>query len=132
MHKAKVNTKNSDATSSGSKNPTLPPARERALENDYAVFYDRTIEAADRSTLGAAPLMRELNRMHQVVTGLGVVLRIVACNSVLDDNSDPNVDPPPLSKASEYALTAMAAAICEGMCAQMEHRADFYNDEAES
>lgn len=132
MHKAKANTKHSDVTSSDPKNTTPPPERERpALDQIYAPFYDGTIEVADQSKLGAAPLMREMNRMHQIVTGLGVVLRIVASNSSLA--ADPDLGGlPPLSPSSEYSLTAMAAAICEEMSSSIANRADFYNDEAEA
>jgi hypothetical protein len=107
------------------------------LEQDYGLFLDRTIEAADRLKIGqlsAGLLMRDLNRMHQVVAGMGVVLRIVTGNSVLEDEFDPDVpgSAPPLSKTAEGMLTAMAAAMCEAMRDNMERRATDYNDQVKS
>jgi hypothetical protein len=141
MHKAKVNTKNSDMTSSGSKKLSgggeggdgqLPPVGEQhSLDERYNPFYDCTIAAADRSKIGPAPLMRQLNRVHEMVAGLGVVLRIVAKNASLANDPDLG-GPPPLCPASEYLLTAMAAAICEELSSDIQNRADFYNDEVEA
>jgi len=78
--------------------------------------------------------MREMNRMHQVVAGLGVVLRIVGGNSVLEDEYDPAApgSTPPLTKAAVGMLTAMAASMCEEMCGSMERRATFYNSEVKA
>lgn len=107
------------------------------LEQDYALFDDRTIDAADSlkmGRLGTGLLMRDMNRMHQVVAGLGVVLRIVAGNSVLEDEFDSDVpsSPPPLSKGAVGMLTAMAASMCEDMRDGMWLRANAYNDEVKS
>jgi hypothetical protein len=107
------------------------------LEKDYAPFDDQAIEAADsvrRGRLGAGFLMRDMNRMHQVVAGLGVVLRIVAGNSVLEDEFDTGKpgSAPPLSRAAVSMLTAMAASMCEEMCEGVERRANDYNSEVQS
>ena len=103
------------------------------LEQDYAPFYGETIEAAyrlEKGRLSAAWLMGDMNRMHQVVAGLGVVLRIVAGNSVLEDQFDPSTpgSAPPLSRSAVGALTAMAASMCEEMCEGVERRAADYNN----
>jgi len=116
---------------------TAARTRVSPLEQDYGLFYDRTIQAADKARpgrLGAGFLMLDMNRMHQVVAGLGVVLRIVAGNSVLEDEFDPAVpsSSPPLSKAAVGMLTAMAASMCEEVCESMEQRATDYNGEVES
>ncbi|NTB05810.1 hypothetical protein [Agrobacterium tumefaciens] len=108
-----------------------------ALEQDYGIFYDRTIAAAESEKVGrvsAAPLMREMNRVHQIVAGLGVVLRIVGGNSVLEDEFDPDVSgsPPPLSKSTVSMLTAMAASVCEELRDSMDERAGTYNDGVKS
>jgi len=107
------------------------------LEQDYAPFYGETIEAAYKLEKGgprAAWLMGDMNRMHQVVAGLGIVLRIVAGNSVLEDQFDPSTpgSAPPLSRGAVGMLTAMAAAMCEEMCEGVERRANDYNSEVKS
>ncbi len=125
MHETKVNTENADVTSSASKNVLSP------LERDYALFDERDIEHA---APGAQGLLKGLNRMHQVAAGLGVVLRIVVGNAVLEDEFDPTVpgSAAPLSKASVSMLTAMAATLCEEMCDKMEQRAETYRAEVKS
>lgn len=101
------------------------------LEAKYGVYYERTIAHA-QSALGGhgpAPLMRDLNRIHQIVSGLGAVLRIVNGNAVIEDEYDPE-DPnslPPLSKTTEGMLTAMAAAMCEQLADGIEKQAGAYN-----
>ena len=108
------------------------------LEQDYGLFHDRTIEAGDRLKLGtnsAGLLMRDMNRVHQVLAGLGVVLRIINGNSVVEDEfdpHDPNEGAPPLSKTAEGMLTAMAAAMCEEMRDKMEHRSNDFNREVKA
>lgn len=112
-----------------------PPLR-CPLEKTYSAFNERTIDTAQAAMSGAgpAPLMRDLNRMQQIVSGLGAVLRIVGGNTVLEDEHDPSRpgSVPPLSKTTEYALTAMAAAICEQLAEDIEARADEYNGEVKS
>lgn len=125
MHETKVNTKNDDVTSSTSKNILS------ALEQDYSLFGKRDVEEAVRGTRG---LLVDLNRMHQVVAGVSVVLRIVAGNSVLEDEYDP-VAPAgatPLSKSAIGALTAMAATLCEETRDKLEQRAETYRGEVKS
>jgi hypothetical protein len=101
------------------------------FEETYELFSDRTIEAG---ALGAGQLMKDMNRMHQIISGLGVVLRIVGGNSVLEANFDSESleSPPPLSKSAEGMLTAMAACLCEEMRDNIERRASRYNREAEA
>lgn len=91
------------------------------LEEEYGVFFDTTIEAAGQ----AASLMRDMNRAHQIISGLGIVLRMVAGNAALHEEYDPAVQgsTPPLSKVAEGALVAMAASMCEQMRDQLEQRA---------
>ena len=101
------------------------------LEARYGVYYDRTIEQAQATMHGdgPAPLMQDLNRIHQIVAGLGAVLRIVNGNVVVQDEYSPE-DPnsmPPLSKTTEGMLTAMVAAICEQIVGDIEIRAVSYN-----
>jgi len=108
------------------------------LEQDYGLFHDRTIEAGDRLKMGANSaglLMRDMNRMHQVLAGLGVVLRIINGNSVLESEFDPDAPQegtPPLSKTAEGMLTTMAAAMCEEMRDSMERRSIDYNREVKA
>ncbi len=125
MHETKVNTENADVTSSAAKNVLSP------LEQDYSLFGDSDIERAASGTRG---LLKSLNRMHQVAAGLGVVLRIVVGNAVLEDEFDPTApgSAAPLSKASVSMLTAMAATLCEEMRDKMEQRAETYRAEVKS
>lgn len=125
MHETKVNTENADVTSSAAKNVLSP------LEQDYSLFGDSDIERAASGTRG---LLKSLNRMHQVAAGVGVVLRIVAGNSVLEDEFDPALPgaTPPLSRSSVGMLTAMAATLCEEMRDQMEKGAYAYRDEVKA
>lgn len=100
-----------------------------ALEQTFGAFYDSTIEAAGAESV----FMRDLNRIQQIVSGLGVVMRIVGGNSVLDDEYDregPNTTtlPPPLSRTAESQLTMMAAAVCEQLVDSIDVRASSYND----
>lgn len=143
MHETKVNTENADVTSSASKNVDFRPEGCAAskpvspLERDYGIFYDRTVAAADQVKVGgpsAGSLMREMNRVHQIIAGLGVVLRIVGGNSVLEDEFDPDVleSAPPLSKSAVSMLTAMAASVCEELRDSMDERAGAYNDGVKS
>lgn len=67
--------------------------------------------------VGAAPLMRDLNRAAAISAGLGTVPRIVAGNVVAQDNfnlDDPD-SAPPLNQGAVCNLVAMAAAVCEQM-----------------
>ena len=110
--------------------PVLAPRRRSEFEKSFGQFADSTIEAAEPSSQG---LMRELNQIHQIVGGLGAVLRIVEGNGVMVDNFDPQ-DPdsiPPLSRTTEGLLTTMAAVICERLGADIELLADHHNERAE-
>lgn len=95
------------------------------LEHAYGVFFDETIEAAN----DAGRLMQDMNRAHQILSGLGVVLRIVAGNGALRDEYDPSAEgsTPPLSETAESQLVSMAATICEQMRDHVEMRAARYN-----
>lgn len=104
------------------------------LEAKYGVYYERTIDQAQTALggFGPAPLMQDLNRIHQILTGIGAVLRIVSGNSVAKDEYNPE-DPssmPPLSETTEGILTAMAAAVCEQLADGIEKHATEYNKEA--
>jgi hypothetical protein len=96
-----------------------------SLELECGVFSDETIEAAN----DAGRLMQDLNRAHQILSGLGVVLRIVAGNGALRDEYDPSEEgsTPPLSETAEGQLVIMAATICEQMRDHVELRAARYN-----
>lgn len=107
---------------------TAPAPRTSALEQEYGIFYDATIAAAGDS----ASLMKDLNQVHTIVSGLGAVLRIVGGNAALADEffeDDPD-SPPPLSRTAEGMLTAMAAAVCEQTRDYLELRSRTYNREA--
>lgn len=110
--------------------PSVTPFRRiSALEDTYDQFLERTIAATAQAPGAAGQLMNDLNQIHQIVSGLGVVLRIVTGNGVLADNyieSDPDC-PVPLSRTAEGMLTAMAAAMCERIRDDIEDRADSYN-----
>ena len=125
MHETKVNTKNDDVTSSTAKNVLSP------LEQDFGLFDKREFEEA---APGTRRLLVDLNRMHQVVAGVGVVLRIVAGNTVLEDEFDPAAlgGTAPLGKSAIGALTAMAATLCEEMRDKLEQRAEAYRAEVKS
>ncbi len=104
------------------------------LEAKYGVYYERTIAQAQTALgrHGPAPLMQDLNHIHQILTGIGAVLRIVNGNAVVKDQYDPE-DPnsmPPLSITTEGVLTAMAAAVCEQLADGIERKAGTYNKEA--
>lgn len=102
------------------------------LEDEYGLFEDNTINAGNALMYGtntSGLLMRDMNRMYQIVAGLGVVMRIVTGNAVQESQFDPD-DPdsaPPLSKTAEGMLTAMAAAMCEEIRDKMERRANEFN-----
>lgn len=99
-----------------------------------SVFEDRFEQFTDRlmaAHVGAAPLMRDLNRVATISAGLGTVLRIVAGNVVAQDNFNPD-DPdsaPPLSQGAVCNLVAMAAAVCEQMNDSVCDRADWYKEQ---
>ena len=99
-----------------------------------SVFEDRFEQFTDRvmaAHVGAAPLMRDLNRVATISAGLGTVLRIVAGNVVAQDNFNPD-DPdsgPPLSQGAVCNLVAMAAAVCEQMSDSVCDRADWYKEQ---
>jgi hypothetical protein len=97
------------------------------LEQAYGAFSDSTIQAGGQ----AAPLMRDLNRVQQIVAGLGAVLRIVGGNTVVEDEHDPSHPDtmPPLSKTTQHVLITMAAAICEQLADDIETRAQENNAE---
>lgn len=96
------------------------------LEQECGIFFDETIAAAN----DAGRLMQDLNRAHQILSGLGVVLRIVASNGALRDEYEPGVagSVPPLSGTAEGQLVIMAATICEQMRDHVELRAARYNE----
>lgn len=100
------------------------------LEETYGAFSYPTIQAAGR----AAPLMRDLNRVQQIVAGLGAVLRIVGGNTVVEDEHDPGHPDsmPPLSQTTQHVLTTMAAAICEQLADDITARAHENNAEVKS
>lgn len=99
-------------------------AVESPFEQEYGAFFDATIAAAGDS----ASLMQELNRVHQIVSGLGVVMRIVTGNGALQDVQDADAGSmPPLSRAAEGMLTAMAAAVCEQLRDRVQSHADRFN-----
>ena len=99
-----------------------------------SVFEDRFEQFTDRlmaAHVGAAPLMRDLNRVATISAGLGTMLRIVAGNVVAQGNFNPD-DPdsgPPLSQGAVCNLVAMAAAVCEQMNDGVCDRADWYKEQ---
>lgn len=99
-----------------------------------SLFEDRFEQFTDRlmaAHVGAAPLMRDLNRVATISAGLGTVLRIAAGNVVAQDNFNPD-DPdsaPPLSQGAVCNLVAMAAAVCEQMNDSVCDRADWYKEQ---
>lgn len=97
------------------------------LEQNYGAFYDSTIAASD--AVDAVDLMHDLNRICTIVAGLGEVLRIVRGNTVLaDEYVEGDYDcPVPLSRITEDALTAMAAAVCDQIRDDIALRAGSYN-----
>jgi len=100
------------------------------LEQAYGVFSDSTIQAAGR----AGPLMRDLNRVQQIVAGLGAVLRIVGGNTVVADEHEPDrpSSMPPLSQTTQHVITTMAAAVCEQLADDIAARAQESNAEVKS
>lgn len=114
---------------SATNNPAIHPAFQHvsAFEDRYGQFFESTIAAAALAHSGADRLMDDLNRIHQIVSGLGVALRIVAGNSVLESNYSGPDSQAPLSKTAEGMLTVMAAAICEKLRDDIESRAGTFN-----
>lgn len=97
------------------------------FEQTHGAFFDSAIKVAGP----AAPLMRDLNRVQQIVAGLGAVLRIVGGNTVVEDEHDPDRpgSMPPLSQATQFLITTMAAAVCEQLADEIDGRAEAYNRE---
>lgn len=89
------------------------------LEKEHGIFSTSTMAEAPGT---AARLMGSMNRTHQIISGLGVVLRIVAGNAAIEDAYDPVIEGsmPPLSRYAQGELVAMAASMCEQMRDQME------------
>lgn len=116
-------------SNSATHNPASHQAFQHAspLEGSYGQFFESTIAAAARAHSGADRLMDDLNRIHQIVSGLGVALRIVAGNSVLESNYSGPDSHAPLSKTAEGMLTVMAAAVCEKIRDDIEARAGTFN-----
>lgn len=105
---------------------TIANRRVSHLENDYGQFHDRTIQASGVD----GRLMTDLNRIYQICSGLGAVLRIVSGNPVLEDYFDPD-DPEseaPLSARTISQLTNMAAAVCEFISDDIDATAAFFNE----
>lgn len=100
------------------------------FEQTYGAFLDSAIKAAGP----AAPLMRDLNRVQQIVAGLGATLRIVSGNTVVEDEHDPDRQGsmPPLSQTTQHLITTMAAAVCEQLADEIDWRADAYNREVKA
>ena len=98
------------------------------FEETYGAFLDSAIKGP------AAPLMRDLNRVQQIVAGLGAVLRIVGGNTVVEDEHDPDHPNtmPPLSQTTQHVLTTMAAAICEQLADDIAARAQENTPEVKS
>lgn len=96
------------------------------LENQYGQFHEGTIDASG----SAGQLMTQMNSIYTVLSGLGVVMRVVAGNPVLEDAYDPD-DPtsePPLSDSAISRLQNMAAAICEMIADDIDGTAAAFND----
>ncbi len=110
-------------------NHTPTPISRLALsahEDNYGQFLDRTLE--DGETLDATRLMRDMNGIYDLLSGLGVVLRMVGGNCVVAEGHSEDPDcPAPLSPFAIGALTAMAATICEDIRDNIGHRARTYN-----
>jgi len=102
-----------------------PAQATSCFEERFEYFSDELQRAHGR----AAPLMRELNRVATITAGLGVVLRIVAGNVVVQDNFNPGdpAESAPLSPAAVSSLTSMAAAMCEQLNDNVVARADWFN-----
>jgi len=98
------------------------------FEQTYGAFLDSAIKGP------AAPLMRDLNRVQQIVAGLGATLRIVSGNTVVEDEHDPDRpgSMPPLSQTTQYLIITMAAAVCEQLADEIDWRADAYNREVKA
>lgn len=131
MHELNINTKTAAVDKKDGNEPSQRARTEMAgpaaspLEREYGAFFDATITNAGDS----ASFMQELNRVHQIVSGLGVVMRIVTGNGALQDTHEPGTDSaPPLSRAAQGMLTAMAAAVCEQLRDHVQSHADRYND----
>ncbi|WP_250865610.1 hypothetical protein [Caballeronia sp. INSB1] len=78
------------------------------LEYKYPAFSDRVIDAAANRTLNAEPLIRELERINDVMRGLEQVFKIARTNTVQSDcfadREDGEAVEPPLSK---YAIDSL-------------------------
>lgn len=103
--------------------------RQSHLEKNYGQFHDKTIDAANKSRPGSGSLMRDLNRMFSICTGLATVMRIASGNDVLEDFHEPDDSnsEPPLSSGAINTLTTMAAAVCDLLADEISRSADHFN-----
>lgn len=101
--------------------------RKSAYEDTYGQFTDTVMQTYPDS----ASLMRDLNRICTITSGLGALLRVVAGNVVLADCYDPADESaePPLGEHTISSLTTMAAAVCEMMADHISASAEVYNEE---
>jgi hypothetical protein len=104
--------------------------RRSSLEDKYGQFHEATITASG----SARPLMEQMNRIYTMCSGLGVVLRIVAGNPVLEDAFDPedSSSEPPLSATAISRLVNMSAAICEFISDEIDSSAATFNDRGQA
>jgi hypothetical protein len=103
--------------------------RKSHLEMTYGQFHDETIDAADKARFGTGGLMRDLNRICTICSGLAAVMRIVSGNDVLADFHDPDDadSEPPLSRGAINSLVSMTAAVCEGMANDISRTSEAFN-----
>ncbi|MFC0132001.1 hypothetical protein [Massilia eurypsychrophila] len=108
----------------------IASVRRSSLEEKYGQFHEATIAASG----SAAPLIEQMNRIYTMCSGLGVVLRIVAGNPVLEDAFDPedSSSEPPLSNTAISRLVNMSAAMCEFISDEIDSSAATFNDRGQA
>ncbi|MBA5686962.1 hypothetical protein [Rugamonas apoptosis] len=101
-----------------------------SLEDNYMSFWESTIQQNKEASPNAGLLMERLNRIQQLCAGMGVVMRIVGGNPVLEDCYNPeDASEPPLSNTAISALTNMVATVCEGISEDIALTADKLNEQ---
>lgn len=127
---------NLNSTSNVAEIATTKPLtqRESQLEQKYMAFWDSTIQQNEKTSPNAGRLMERLNRIQQLCAGMGVVMRIVGGNPVLEDSFDPEdaSTEPPLSNTAISVLTNMVATVCEGISEDIALTADKLNEQVQA
>jgi hypothetical protein len=110
-------------------NGTTSPIKAKSIfEEDFSLIPESTIDAAGRGQIhNAAPLLRRMNSINRLSTGLAVILRMVGNNWVAKENHDPEESPEerPLSDFAAGALVNLAEEVCRLIGDDISQTADW-------